>query len=273
MPHKDKDQKNAYHRAYREAHKGVIHARVVACNKRARHERYAKIQALKEASPCTDCGQKYPYFVMDFDHRDPTLKVAGVATLVKRYGPQLMTEIAKCDLVCANCHRARTYKGENSYRTRRYEHHRAVLDELKSTTPCLDCGGSYKPCQMDFDHLDPKDKTANIARLVEGTSEALLKELGKCHLVCANCHRVRGHTGVRPEALEHSVKLVMLARALLETLPVPEDKRFAAFPLPHLLGKVADKELAAKTGISREMVAWYRRKAGIMMTRQGEVLS
>ena len=37
-----------------------------------------------------------------------------------------------------------------------------------------------------------------------------------------------------------------------------------------LLGVVSDKELAAKTGISRQMVAWYRRKAGITLTRQGE---
>lgn len=271
MPHKDKDQKNAYERAYRQKHKAVLQARVVACNKRARYERYAKIQALKEANPCMDCGRKFPYFAMDFDHRDPANKVANVSTLVKLYGPRLLEEVAKCDLVCACCHRLRTYKGENSYRTHRFAHHRAVLDELKSTVPCLDCGGSFKPCQMDFDHLG--DKTANVARLVGAPSEVLLDELDKCHLVCANCHRVRGHTGVRPEAPEHSVKLVMSARSILATLSVPKDKRFVAFPLPHLFGKVPDKELAIRTGISREMVAWHRRKAGVLMSRQGEVLS
>jgi len=35
-------------------------------------------------------------------------------------------------------------------------------------------------------------------------------------------------------------------------------------------GKVPDKDLAMRTGVSRQMVAWYRRKAGIKLTRQGE---
>lgn len=269
MPHKDPEQKRAYERAYREAHKDVLHARVVACNRRARHERYAKIQALKVASPCLDCGKSFPYVVMDFDHRDPSTKVAEVPVLVKNGAAwdRVLEEIAKCDLVCACCHRLRTYKGDTNFRSRRYQHHRAALDKLKGSTPCLDCGGSFKPAQMDFDHLG--GKVANIAQLVGGTTEALLEELGKCHLVCANCHRVRGHEGVRPEAPGHTLELVRRAKALLET-SVPEDKRVVAFPFPDLLGRVPDKELAVTTGLSREMVAWHRRKAGIVLTRQGE---
>lgn len=269
MPFKDRDQRNAYHRAYSKTHRVEASARQVDWHKRSRHERYAKIQVLKEASPCIDCGKSFPYVAMDFDHRDPSTKVAEVSTLVKNCSSwdRVLEEIAKCDLVCACCHRLRTYKGNNSYKTRRYQHHRAMLDELKGSTPCLDCGGSFKPAQMDFDHLG--DKTANIAQLVGGTTEALLEELGKCHLVCANCHRVRGHEGVRPEAPRYTLELVRRAKALLET-SVPEDKRVVAFPFPDLLGRVPDKELAVTTGLSREMVAWHRRKAGIVLTRQGE---
>lgn len=191
MPHKDREQRNAYHRAYSKANKAVVTARVVDAHRRSRHERYAKIQAIKEGSSCTDCGVSFPYVVMDFDHRDPSLKVDDVSTLVKNYTPwdRVLEEIAKCDLVCACCHRLRTYKGQKAYRTRRFNHHRAALDELKSTTPCLDCEGLFKPSQMDFDHLG--DKVLNVAQLVGGETEALLKELGKCHLVCANCHRLR----------------------------------------------------------------------------------
>lgn len=271
MPHKDRAAKNAYHRAYSQKHKDVINARVVACNRKARLDRYAKIQTIKEASPCTDCGRSYASFVMDFDHRDPTQKVSDVSTLVKNCASwaRVLDEIAKCHLVCVCCHRLRTYKGENSYRTRRYEHQRAALDELKAS-PCFDCGGSFKPCQMDFDHVEG-GKVANIAQLVGGPTEGLLDEVAKCHLVCANCHRTRGATKGRPFAPEHSITLVMKLRWLLEATPQPKDKRRNAFSLPHLLGKVADKELAAQTGLSREMVAWHRRRAGILMTRQGEV--
>ncbi len=32
--------------------------------------------------------------------------------------------------------------------------------------PCQDCGNKYSPYAMDFDHRDPKEKTAEIARMV-----------------------------------------------------------------------------------------------------------
>jgi hypothetical protein len=45
--------------------------------------------------------------VLDFDHRPGTKKLFGVATGF-RFGVQtLLDEIAKCDVVCANCHRMR----------------------------------------------------------------------------------------------------------------------------------------------------------------------
>lgn len=64
-----------------------------------------------KADPCMDCGGKFPPYVMDFDHRDPSTKICKVSSLVYSSSEQLlMAEIAKCDLVCANCHRIRTHK-------------------------------------------------------------------------------------------------------------------------------------------------------------------
>jgi hypothetical protein len=62
--------------------------------------------------PCMDCGVKYPPYVMDFDHRDPTQKTENVSMMrVTGFNKQrVLEEIAKCDLVCANCHRVRTWK-------------------------------------------------------------------------------------------------------------------------------------------------------------------
>lgn len=58
--------------------------------------------------PCADCGQVYPWFVMDFDHKAED-KTDNVGRMV--YGPtaRLLTEMAKCDVVCSNCHRIRTH--------------------------------------------------------------------------------------------------------------------------------------------------------------------
>lgn len=47
---------------------------------------------------------------------------------------------------------------------------------------------------MDFDHLDRKQKMANVAYLVKhGCSAKLLEEIKKCDVICANCHRIRTH--------------------------------------------------------------------------------
>jgi hypothetical protein len=54
----------------------------------------------------------------------------------------------------------------------------------------MDCGGTFRYWQMDFDHL--RDKSFNIgesARVKE--LEQVKKEIEKCELVCANCHRTR----------------------------------------------------------------------------------
>lgn len=63
--------------------------------------------------PCSDCGKIYPPWVMDFDHRDARLKIGNVSYLAFRKlikFDKIQEEIEKCDLVCANCHRERTYK-------------------------------------------------------------------------------------------------------------------------------------------------------------------
>lgn len=66
----------------------------------------------------------------------------------------------------------------------------AFMRDLK-VGPCVDCGGTFPPEAMDFDHLGD-DKLGNVARLARlGSRTALLAEIAKCDLVCANCHRVR----------------------------------------------------------------------------------
>lgn len=60
--------------------------------------------------PCIDCGVSYPHYVMDSHHRDPSEKEDVIATLVKMGNEsRLRAELAKCDIICANCHRIRTW--------------------------------------------------------------------------------------------------------------------------------------------------------------------
>jgi len=69
---------------------------------------------------------------------------------------------------------------------------RQFLNELKDS-PCLDCGGSFPPCAMDFDHMPGHEKVGNVGRMIDFSRASILSEIEKCELVCANCHRVRTH--------------------------------------------------------------------------------
>lgn len=81
---------------------------------RAHYERGKEVLLAAKAVPCYDCGDTYPPFVMQFDH------VRGVKhfTLSNREANRhtravLLAEIAKCDIVCANCHLIRTHERDH----------------------------------------------------------------------------------------------------------------------------------------------------------------
>lgn len=74
-----------------------------------RRERNRQLIRDAKDRPCSDCGIQYPYYVMQFDH------VRGVKSFNVSVGwnnsyERIEAEIAKCDVVCANCHAERTYQ-------------------------------------------------------------------------------------------------------------------------------------------------------------------
>jgi hypothetical protein len=70
----------------------------------------AEYRARKEATPCTDCGLFFPYYVTQYDHLDSSTKSNTCAALANGGSRlRLLEEIAKCELVCANCHAVRTH--------------------------------------------------------------------------------------------------------------------------------------------------------------------
>jgi hypothetical protein len=91
---------NAYYRHRETRIEGVM--RRIAVNR-------AWVETIK-AEPCTDCGVCYPPCVMDFDHVRGK-KSANISRMLSRDvgGNAIADEIAKCDLVCSNCHRIRTW--------------------------------------------------------------------------------------------------------------------------------------------------------------------
>ena len=70
-------------------------------------------------NPCADCGQTDP-LVLEFDHVRGTKKADLAKMVYQNFGIQaIIDEIAKCEVVCRNCHSIRTQTRANSWRVQR----------------------------------------------------------------------------------------------------------------------------------------------------------
>lgn len=64
---------------------------------------------------CKDCKQSFPPRVFDFHHRDDTSKEINPNVAVRLTWEKFKTELDKCDLLCANCHRLRHNNKEDIF--------------------------------------------------------------------------------------------------------------------------------------------------------------
>jgi predicted Zn-ribbon and HTH transcriptional regulator len=176
---------------------------------RVRVRQVGTVEMLREMRdvPCADCGERFEPHQMDFDHRDPKSKsftiMSGRASLKSR--GVLLAEVAKCDVVCANCHAVRSQRQSArrwanggfgtspriDHRRRYWRSQAQKLLELRSV-PCQDCSGVFSPYSMEFDHRDPCSKSQRVMAMVGRAGiRRILEEVAKCDVVCANCHRMR----------------------------------------------------------------------------------
>src|SRR5437660_4297026 len=103
-----------YQRSYYQRHKAYY---LTLQNERV--ERNRKLIRDAKNVPCADCGHRYPHYVMDFDHRPGEKKcfrLAAAAGQTRLSWEKMAAEIAKCDVVCANCHRERTQQRSRAKR-------------------------------------------------------------------------------------------------------------------------------------------------------------
>jgi hypothetical protein len=138
--------------------------------------------------------------VLEFDHVGE--KVASISRLVWDGAPRAAVdaEMARCEVVCANCHRRRTGRRGRWRRGAASDdpgpphvdpsraRNAAYLPRILSTTRCVDCGEG-DPVVLDFDHIGPKRRP--VTRLAwRGCSLATLDaQIRECEVRCANCHR------------------------------------------------------------------------------------
>ena len=88
-----------------------IHGRLIEYEAlRSEPGRRAWLRSLKEGKPCADCGNVFPPEVMQWDHRPEFEKLFEISTAYAGWTrEEVLAEIAKCDLVCTNCHTIRTF--------------------------------------------------------------------------------------------------------------------------------------------------------------------
>lgn len=147
---------------------------------------------------CIECGYARAVAALEFHHRDPSTKDFAIARFTGS-DARLMAEAAKCDLLCANCHRRRhaavdEHRDPSADLARRRLKQRAV--ELLGGR-CAGCDREHVPSVFEFHHRDGAAKDFGISEDGRIRSwEVIETELAKCVLLCANCHR-ETHAGLR----------------------------------------------------------------------------
>jgi len=69
---------------------------------------------------------------------------------------------------------------------------RELLNKIKMETGCIKCGYKEHPVALDFDHIDSATKEFTIGTAYTSVSlKRLYKEIDKCQVLCANCHRIK----------------------------------------------------------------------------------
>lgn len=104
--YRDKRHSRKHYEKYRDQYIERAKAR----KRRLYADNFEKIVTYLEKHPCVDCGED-DVIVLDFHHRDRKKKSFNICAKLSRYSwDKISKEIAKCVIVCANCHRRRTAK-------------------------------------------------------------------------------------------------------------------------------------------------------------------
>ena len=90
------------------------------------------------------------------------------------------------------------YVDKNRYavntRVRKQRHkNKLFLKQIKLEMECEHCKYNENAVAMDFHHLNRKEKSFSISRSAHYDLLTLLREIDKCIILCANCHRLRHH--------------------------------------------------------------------------------
>lgn len=183
-----------------------------------RHLRQWVFSVKSEIGGCIRCGESAPG-CLDFHHRDPDDKLRAVNELVLfGYSKNVIrAEIEKCELLCANCHSrehtsvpsplipSETRSGsidpaDDSWSAdelltpgyaglTKAERLRTWTHLYKAERGCERCSTTDPLCLQFHHHNDDKDDGVGVMIGRSAPTTDVLEEVGKCTVLCANCHR------------------------------------------------------------------------------------
>lgn len=110
MSHKDPIARARYYKLWYKQNR----KREIARIKKNKEEIKFLIRETKQ-KPCADCGHEYPFYVMQFDHVRGQKKFLLCRSYLRQGKQKVLDEIAKCDVVCANCHAQRTWSRKQHF--------------------------------------------------------------------------------------------------------------------------------------------------------------
>ena len=148
---------------------------------------------------CVACGYAATSAALEFHHRNSTDKEFGIGGFTGSWA-RLVAEAEKCDLLCANCHRSRHASEKGPLRHEKIARER--LERKKRAVflmggLCQTCGRAGPPSLFEFHHKDASTKSFGISEDgILRSWAAVVSELAKCVMLCANCHR-EVHAGAR----------------------------------------------------------------------------
>ena len=82
-------------------------------DKATRMKNQAIVHKYKTDNGCEICGYNAHPVALQFDHKKPEDKAFNISLDYKRPIDQMMKEIAKCRVLCANCHSIETYNNKH----------------------------------------------------------------------------------------------------------------------------------------------------------------
>jgi hypothetical protein len=163
---------------------------------KTRHNKVTGAYILKQAKQiyikkylggkCTKCGNE-DFIVLDLHHVEQ--KDKNLNDIIGNRLSDVLKEVKKCILLCANCHQ----EAHRAKKDTKFTRNKRVYLEIKGADCCEVCGYKEYIGSLNFHHINPEEKEFCIGKInttrLSDIKEKIEIELNKCKVLCRNCHR------------------------------------------------------------------------------------